>query len=75
MQTVPINEISVGDTLLVACGMRVPVDGELISDLAVLDRSLLTGESEACTILKGADVQGGCGEFVSPAAAAGHCDR
>ena len=59
METVPINEISVGDTLLVACGMRVPVDGELISDLAVLDRSLLTGESEACTILKGADVQAG----------------
>ena len=59
MQTVPINEISVGDTLLVACGMRVPVDGELISDLAVLDRSLLTGESEACTILEGADVQAG----------------
>jgi len=52
-------KLSVGDTLLVACGMRVPVDGELISDLAVLDRSLLTGESEACTILKGADVQAG----------------
>ena len=59
MQTVPIDEIAVGDRLLVACGMRVPVDGELISEQAVLDRSLLTGESEACIISKGADVQAG----------------
>lgn len=66
MQTVAIGEIAVGDRILVACGMRVPVDGELISDLAVLDRSLLTGESEPCTISKGADVQAGVENLSSP---------
>ena len=42
---VPVEQISVGDTLLVRPAEVVPVDGELTSAEAVLDESALTGES------------------------------
>ena len=41
----PINEISPGMSILVAAGERVPVDGVVTSGTAMLDRSLVTGES------------------------------
>src|SRR5262249_56500312 len=44
-ETVPLDEITVGDLLLVAAGDVVPVDGTLTADAAVLDESALTGEA------------------------------
>jgi heavy metal translocating P-type ATPase len=43
--TRPIEEVRPGDLLLVKKGEVVPVDGVLMSDVAVLDESALTGES------------------------------
>lgn len=48
-----IDELEVGDTLLIATGMRLPVDGTLLSDKAQLDRSFLTGESDSMTAVAG----------------------
>ncbi|QIM17144.1 heavy metal translocating P-type ATPase [Leucobacter insecticola] len=45
METVDVDEIRVGDTLLVRPGEVVPVDAELITTRAEFDESSLTGES------------------------------
>lgn len=42
---VPVDDVSVGDTLVVRPGERIPVDGVLIEGSGHLDESLLTGES------------------------------
>ncbi|QIK82311.1 HAD-IC family P-type ATPase [Sanguibacter sp. HDW7] len=42
---VPVEDVAVGDTLLLKPAEVVPVDGELASDAAVLDESSVTGES------------------------------
>ncbi|MEU8521675.1 heavy metal translocating P-type ATPase [Streptomyces sp. NPDC048577] len=43
--TVPLAEVAVGDLLVVGPGEVVPVDGRVESAAAVLDESVLTGES------------------------------
>ncbi|WP_428561310.1 MAG: heavy metal translocating P-type ATPase [Solidesulfovibrio sp. DCME] len=43
-QTVPVDEVEVGDSLLVRPGDRVPVDGEVTEGSSRLDESMLTGE-------------------------------
>jgi heavy metal translocating P-type ATPase len=43
IEEIPVEEIAIGDTLLVRSGEIVPTDGALIED-AVLDESALTGE-------------------------------
>lgn len=43
--TVPLADVVVGDLLVVGPGEMVPVDGRIVSDCAVLDESVLTGES------------------------------
>ncbi|MFC9926555.1 heavy metal translocating P-type ATPase [Streptomyces sp. NPDC127190] len=43
--TVPLAEIAAGDLLVVGPGEVVPVDGRVASAAAVLDESVLTGES------------------------------
>ena len=45
LQAIALEELAVNDTVFVATGVRVPVDGTLLSDHALTDRSLLTGES------------------------------
>lgn len=42
--TVPLGEVAAGDLLVVRPGEVVPVDGRVLSDAAVLDESVLTGE-------------------------------
>lgn len=42
---VPVDDVVVDDVLVVGPGEMVPVDGEIVSDSAVLDESVLTGES------------------------------
>lgn len=41
----PIEEIEVGDILLVRPGEKVPVDGEILTGASAVDESMLTGES------------------------------
>lgn len=43
---IPVNEISVGDQVLVKSGELVPVDGHLLTGEASLDESSLTGEAK-----------------------------
>jgi heavy metal translocating P-type ATPase len=45
LETVPLDEIAVGDVLLVVPGDVLPVDGSVTSGVAVLDESALTGEA------------------------------
>ncbi len=42
---VPIEDVNVGDTVILRSGSKVPVDGTIISGRAAVDQSALTGES------------------------------
>jgi Cu+-exporting ATPase len=42
---VPVEEVVVGDTVLVRPGERVPVDGRIIEGASAVDESIVTGES------------------------------
>ena len=42
---VPINEVQIGDTILVRPGEKIPVDGEIISGNSAIDEAMVTGES------------------------------
>ncbi|WP_339914188.1 heavy metal translocating P-type ATPase [uncultured Brevundimonas sp.] len=53
-RSVPVGEIQPGDRLRIRPGERIPVDGILESGQAVLDNSLLTGESAPVTVAVGA---------------------
>jgi Cu+-exporting ATPase len=41
----PIEEVELGDLVLVRPGERIPVDGEVVSGRSAVDESMLTGES------------------------------
>jgi len=43
--TIPVQDLRVGDVVLVRPGGRVPVDGEVLDGAADVDESLITGES------------------------------
>jgi len=55
---VPVDDVVVGDRLLVGTGEIVPVDGRLLST-AVLDESALTGEPLPVERITGDDVRSG----------------
>lgn len=43
--TVPADQVTIGDRILVAAGERIGVDGRVIEGASALDTSLVTGES------------------------------
>ncbi|MDT5039408.1 MAG: P-type Cu2+ transporter [Actinoplanes sp.] len=45
IERVPVTDLSVGDTVLVRSGARVPADGRIVDGSAELDESMITGES------------------------------
>jgi len=55
----PVDQIVIGDALIVKPGEVVPVDGILGSPSAVLDESSLTGESRAVSLEAGMPVRSG----------------
>jgi len=59
VQTIRAADLIVGDAVLVPAGARVPVDGTLESETALLDRSILTGETAAVTAETGMALQAG----------------
>lgn len=42
---IPIDEVEVGDIILVKPGEKMPVDGEVVEGMTSVDESMLTGES------------------------------
>jgi Cu2+-exporting ATPase len=46
VEVVPVDDLEVGDVVLVRSGARVPADGEIVEGSAELDESMITGESK-----------------------------
>ncbi len=59
IRSVSAEELSVGDTILVAPGGRIPVDGAVVSGNSFVDESRVTGESMPVEKLAGAQVFAG----------------
>ncbi|MCQ4636829.1 heavy metal translocating P-type ATPase [Anaerovorax odorimutans] len=53
-------EVSIGDTILVKPGERVPLDGRILEGHSALDTSALTGESLPRDVSAGEDITSGC---------------
>ncbi|NLT97532.1 MAG: copper-translocating P-type ATPase, partial [Christensenellaceae bacterium] len=56
---VPLDEVAVGDIVLVRPGSSVPVDGTVIEGISSVDESMLTGESLPVEKHPGSTVTGG----------------
>ena len=58
--SIPVEEIQVGDCLLIRAGDRIPVDGEVVSGNGSTDESALTGESMPVEKTVGSEVRAAC---------------
>ncbi len=56
---VGIDDLQIGDVVLVRPGERIPIDGELIEGTSSVDESMLTGESVPVDKVAGDEVFGG----------------
>jgi Cu2+-exporting ATPase len=59
VEDIPLEELTVGDQVLIKPGEKVPVDGEIIKGFSSIDESMLTGESQPVLKNKGGEVIGG----------------
>ena len=72
-ETIAVTDLCVGDVVLVPTGARIPVDGALLSGTALLDRSILTGESAAATLSTGDTLHAGEVNLTAPLRMAAIC--
>ena len=56
---IPINQVVIGDSIIVKPGESIPVDGSLVEGESYVDESMLTGESFPVQKIVGASVIGG----------------
>ena len=60
VEEIPVDDVTIGDVLVVRAGEIVPVDGLVAAAEAVLDESALTGEPLPRTARRGELVRSGC---------------
>ncbi len=56
---IPVEEVRVGDILIVKAGMTAPVDGLVLEGVASIDQSMLTGEPIPVDVSKGKYISAG----------------
>ena len=56
---IPIDEVVIGDTVLVRPGERIPVDGEVVAGESYVDEAMVTGELIPKLKKRGSQVVGG----------------
>lgn len=56
---VPVEDLKVGDKILIKSGEMVPVDSKVLSGKSTLDTSRLTGESEPTAVAEGQEILSG----------------
>ncbi|AEI04523.1 nitrogen fixation protein FixI (plasmid) [Afipia carboxidovorans OM5] len=62
----PVNEIAVGMTILLAAGERVPVDANVLAGHSDIDSALLSGESTPVAAAPGMPLQAGVLNLTGP---------
>ncbi len=55
---IPVEEVEIGDIILIRPGEKIPVDGEVIEGKSLIDESMLTGESIPVEKVPGESVVG-----------------
>jgi heavy metal translocating P-type ATPase len=66
IREVPVEQVRVGDVVLVRTGEVIPVDGTVLSHEAVIDSSTLTGEPLPEAVTRGAQVLSGSANAGAP---------
>ena len=59
VEEIPVDELRVGDIVLIKPGAKIPADGRVIKGGAAVDESMLTGESMPVDKAEGDSVTGG----------------
>lgn len=65
-ELVSTNRLNVGDILLIKPGDSIPIDGELLDEIAMVDESLLSGESMPLEKRRGDKLIGGAVNYEQP---------
>lgn len=60
VETISVDDLKIGDTILIKPGEKIPTDGVVMHGLSTVDESMLTGESLPVIKSQGQAVVGGC---------------
>ena len=55
----PVDDIAVGEQIVLSAGERVPVDAKVLTGESDVDMSIVTGESRAVTVAPGSELKSG----------------